>query len=134
MASSSSSNSSSSSSSRAIAAAAAAAVVVAEGTAVTVVVLEVLEIVGSYRYLGVYLDEFLTYRKGVGLLADSGCRALSSIRAKFKTFGNVNYDKFKKLFETGVVPIIDRCSGIWGYNDFECTNNAQNRAMRFFWG
>ncbi len=96
---------------------------------------EVLEIAGSYRYLGVYLDEFLNYRKGVGLLADSGCRALSGIIiAKFKTFGNVKYDTFKKLFETGVVPIVDYCSGILGYNDFECITNAQNRAMRFFWG
>ena len=76
--------------------------------------------------ISVYMDEFLNYRKCVGLLADSGCRVLSSIIAKFKTFSNVNYDTFKKLFETRVVPIIDYCSGIWGYNDFECINNAQN--------
>ncbi len=93
---------------------------------------EVLKIVGSYRYIGVY--EFLNYRSDVSLLADSGCRALSSIVAKFKTFGNINYDAFKRLFEAGIVPIIDYCSGIWGYNDFECINNAQNRAMRFLLG
>ncbi len=69
--------------------------------------------VGSYRYIGVYPDEFLSYREGVGLVAKSGYRALSFIIGKFKTFGNVNYDTFKRLFETGVLSSID-CSGIWG--------------------
>ncbi len=68
---------------------------------------------------------WMNYRKGVGLLSHSGCPALSCIIAKFKTFGNVNYDTFKKLFETGVVSVIDYCSDIWGYNDFECINNVQ---------
>ncbi len=40
---------------------------------------------------------------------------------------HTNYDTVKKLLsETGVLPIINYCSGIWGYNDIEGINNAQN--------
>ncbi len=64
-------------------------------------------------------------------MADSGCRVLLSIITKFKMFGNINYNTFEKykLFETGVVPIIDYCSGIWGCKDVDCITSVQNRAM-----
>ncbi len=71
-----------------------------------------------------YLNECLNYREGVGIFSDSSCRAVSSIIhvhiAKFTMFGNVNYNTFKKLVETGIIPIIEYCSGILGYKDFDC--------------
>ncbi len=41
-----------------------------------------MKTVESDSYLGVYLDEFINYEEGLGILADSGGRALSSIIGK----------------------------------------------------
>ena len=73
---------------------------------------QVLKAVGSYRYFSAYFGVFLNYREGGGILADAGGCALSSIIAKFKTFGTVNCNTHKGFFETGVVPVIEYCSGI----------------------
>ena len=65
-------------------------------------------------------DEFLDYTKTATLLAES---ALGSI-----------YNKYTKLYESGVVPIFDYCSSVWGYSVLDKIDTIQNRTIRLFLG
>ena len=47
---------------------------------------------------------------------------------------NVTHDIFVKLFQTGVIPIMDYCAGVWGFSDNNAIEVVQNRAMRWFLG
>lgn len=87
-----------------------------------------------YRYLGIHLNEHLDFCEAEKVLAESSGRALSSIINKFKNLGNIGYRTFTKLYESGVVPIMDYGSEVWGK---DCSSNGtktQNRAIRYFLG
>ena len=93
-----------------------------------------LEVVDSYKYLGIYFNEYLSFSKNANILAESSGRALGGIIGKFKNMKNLTYDIFLKLFQTGVIPIMDYCAGVWGFNDNNALDVIQNRAMRYFLG
>ena len=93
-----------------------------------------IELVDSYKYLGCYLDEHLNFHKCSQILADSGGRALGGIITKFRSLKDTGYKTYTKLFDTGVVPVLNYGSEIWGYGRFEKCDYIMNRAMRFFLG
>jgi len=76
----------------------------------------VLDTVSYCKYLGVILDEHLTLNKCSKSLSGSGERALGAIWSKFKLMKNVKVNSYSKLYETGIIPILDCVSGIWGYS------------------
>ena len=61
----------------------------------------------SYKYLGCYLDEHLNFHKCSQILADSGGRALGGIITKFRSLKDTGYKTYTKLFDTGVVPVLN---------------------------
>ena len=93
-----------------------------------------LEIVDTYKYLGIYLDEHLDYGKTGEVLAGAGGRALGSVISKFKSFRNVGFKTFEKLYMNGVIPIMDYCAGVWGYGKMDSCNKVQYRAIRYYLG
>ena len=46
----------------------------------------------------------------------------------------MGYKTFTTMFHSGVVPVMDYCSEVWGYGRYECCNKIQNRAMRYYLG
>ena len=50
----------------------------------------IIETVSKYKYLGVILDEHLTFNEYAKTLADAGGRALSKIIGKFRNFKEFN--------------------------------------------
>ena len=44
------------------------------------------------------------------------------------------YPTYTKLFESGVAPILDYCSSVWGYNILDKIDTIKNRAIRLFLG
>jgi len=94
----------------------------------------VLEYTPSYKYLGVIFDENLKFDINSEVLASSGGRALGSIIAKYKLNKCMGHKTYTKLYESGVVPILDYCSGVWGFGNFSKPDMVQNRAMRVFLG
>ncbi len=36
------------------------------------------------------------------------------------------------MYETGVMSVSNYAAEIWGYKDFQCCKNIQNRAMRYY--
>ena len=87
-----------------------------------------------YRYLGIHLSEHLNFSTAEKVLAESSGRALSGIINKFKYLGNMGFKTFTKLYDTGVVPIMDYGSEVWGKDCFDNGEKIQNRAIRYFLG
>ena len=58
---------------------------------------------------------------------DSAGRALSSIISKFKT-KDAGYNTFTKLLNSGVLPILDYGSNIWGASKTKTANLVLNKA------
>ncbi len=71
--------------------------------------------VDKYIYLGVYLNEYLDYQTIGNTLSGASGRALGSVISKFKSFRNVGFKTYSKLYHSGVAPILDYCSGVWGF-------------------
>ena len=93
-----------------------------------------VEIVSKYKYLGVVLNEFLDYSLIAETLSDSGKRALGAIYAKVRRQKGVGCHTFTKMFHTGVTPILDYCSAVWGNNKYEKIDSVQNKAIRLYLG
>jgi len=93
-----------------------------------------LDIVISYRYLGIYLDEHLNFDFCTQILSESAGRALGGIISKFKTLKDCGYKTYTKLFVSGVIPILNYGSGIWGFGKYPKCDHILNRAMRYFLG
>ncbi len=94
----------------------------------------VLHNVSKYKYLGIYLDCFLKYEEAAKILGESAGRALCGTIGKYKSFKNVTFRTFSKLYHSAVVPVSDYGAAIWGYKHFPGSNNVHNRAMRYFLG
>ena len=93
-----------------------------------------LEMTNNYRYLGIILDEHLDFNDCTRTLADAAGRALGSVISKFKLLCKVGYQSFPKLFRSGVQPILEYSSGVWGFHRATDVDKIQNRAIRYFLG
>ena len=88
----------------------------------------------SYKYLGMWLNEFLDMTYSVKEIAKSASRALGAIFAKYMCSGGMNYSVFTKLVETVVEPVLFYGSGIWGLNHYREIDSVLNKACRYFLG
>jgi len=93
-----------------------------------------LEKVALYKYLGVYFDEFSTFNHTAKTLSDSASGALGAIRYKLKFLKECRCGTFTKLFTSCVCPILEYGAGVWGMKYFECIEQVQRKAMRYFLG
>jgi hypothetical protein len=90
--------------------------------------------VTSYKYLGLWLDQFLDLKTAVKEIAKSASRALGVLICKSKAVGGMSYNVFTKLFNSLVTPILMYGAGIWGTINRNVINTVQNRAGRYFLG
>lgn len=93
-----------------------------------------VDIVETYKYLGIVLNYSLNFEVTAGFLAKSGGRALGAIYNKFRSNKGLSCKTYTKMFETGVVPILDYCSGVWGNGQLSKIDTIQNRAIHYFLG
>ena len=93
-----------------------------------------LSIKNQYKYLGIMLNEHLDYATTAELLSGAANRALGAIINKFRQHRNTGYKAFTKLYFTNVCPILEYCSGVWGFKQIQCCNKVQFRAQRYFLG
>lgn len=93
-----------------------------------------IEFTDKYKYLGLFLDEHLSFLPATSVLADSASRALGGIIGKTKCLRDLGYQTYSKLFSCCVCPILDYMAGIWGYKNFNKNVQVQNRAIRYFLG
>lgn len=93
-----------------------------------------LGVVNQYKYLGVILNEFLDYSVTAKVLADSANRALGAIINKYKSINGLGYYTYTRMFQSGVCPILDYSTEIWGFKSQPKIDAIQNKAIRIFLG
>ena len=93
-----------------------------------------LEIVQSYKYLGVFFDEYMTFHITANALAAAAGRALGVIRHKLTYLKECRCATFTKLFSSHVCAIMDYCAGVWGCKQFNQVEQVQLKALRYFLG
>ena len=93
-----------------------------------------LTVVPSYKYLGCVFNETLDFTLTCQMLSESAGRALGAVISKMVHNPYLYASTFKKLYDTHVIPIIDYCSGVWGFKVYENCEKLQNKAIRFFLG
>ena len=93
-----------------------------------------LQYTDSYKYLGVYFNEFLDFENHCQVLAESGTRALGAVIAKYKNIENMGFETFTKCVETSVYPVLEYGAEVWGYPKESPTDKVQLKAMRIFLG
>ena len=52
--------------------------------------------------------------------------------SKVHNFKDIGFEAYSKLYNLCVVPVIDYCSGVWGFWNFPRSDMVQNRAIRFY--
>ena len=58
-----------------------------------------------YKYLGILIDEHLTYEHCAKVLSDSAGRALGGIINKFKSLRDVGFTTFERMYDAGVMTV-----------------------------
>jgi hypothetical protein len=72
-----------------------------------------LDKVGSYKYLGLVLTEYLDFKVTAECVAKSASRALGLLITKSKAYGGMPFTCFKKMYECLVLPVIHYGSAVW---------------------
>ena len=85
---------------------------------------DIIDTVEGYNYLGMFCYEHLDYTKGITVLSQSAGRALSAIISKFKHLKDVGFGP------TGVIPICDYFSEIWGTADISNAKQSTRERER----
>ncbi|XP_048743557.2 uncharacterized protein LOC125656974 [Ostrea edulis] len=93
-----------------------------------------LEIVDSYKYLGIIFTYTGNFTKNAENLAKAGGRALGKIISTIHNNKEFGFTAYEKLFYSCVLPILDYSSSVWGFKKFQSIDNVQNRAIRYFLG
>ena len=90
--------------------------------------------VDKYKYLGIYLYEHITFENCSKVVSESAGRALGGIINTINNLRDVGFGTFDKMYETGVMSVCNYSAEIWGFKDFQCSKNIQNRAIRYYLG
>jgi hypothetical protein len=95
---------------------------------------KIVNIIETYKYLGLWINEFLDTQTMVKELANSATRALGKITVKLKAMGGLTYSGYTKLYNSIVDPILTYASGVWGTKEYKILNTVQNKARRQYLG
>jgi hypothetical protein len=91
----------------------------------------VLENVQIYKYHGVLFSSNGKFSCNAETLGKGAGRALGKVISKIHPLKSIGIKTFEKLYNSCVVPILDYCSGVWGYRKFQSLENVQHRAIRY---
>ena len=93
-----------------------------------------IELVTSYRYLGVTLNEHLNKQTPGDILANGASRALGKLLSKYYLNRGLGLKTYKKVYDTCICPVMDYCAGIWGHAPNDKLDKIHMRAIRCFLG
>ena len=95
---------------------------------------EELKIVNSYRYLGATVNEVMEIDVTGNVLADGASRALGKLLSTYYRNKGLGIRTYTKLYESCIIPIMDYCSGVWGFTGNKKLDKIHMRAMRCYLG
>ncbi len=84
--------------------------------------------------MGVTLKDNLDFSSSAEVLTDTAGRALGAFIAKTKHLKDLGYKTYTILFETGVVPVLNYSSEIWGFKQVKYSGEIQSRVIRYYLG
>ena len=93
-----------------------------------------LDCVTEYKYLGVYIDEHLTYNKAFEILNKSAQRALGECVKKFNQATDMTCDVYTLLYNSYVAPVLDYGSSVYTVGKTSEYDKVQNSAIRYYLG
>ena len=93
-----------------------------------------LLVTSSYKYLGVILDEHLTFNNCASAFATSGGRALSAVITKCRAIKNISFKPFYRMYDSCVKSVLTYCSNIWGIDEYEELETINKRFIRYHLG
>ena len=88
----------------------------------------------EYKYLGLWIIQYLDTKEIVGKVNLAARRALGCLISKAKALGGLSYNTYTYLYDTLVAPVMDYSSCIWGSEHYNTLEATQNNALRFFLG
>ena len=88
----------------------------------------------EYKYLGLWINQYLDTKEIVGKVNLAARRALGCLISKAKALGGLSYNTYTYLYDTLVAPVMDYSSCIWGSEHYNTLEVTQNNALRFFLG
>ncbi len=91
-----------------------------------------LPVVNQYKYLSVIVNEFVNFNVTADILSVAANRALGVIISQYKHINGLGYYTYTKLYNSGVCPILDNCSEVWGFKQFKQIEAIQHKAIRIF--
>ena len=95
---------------------------------------QVIKTIDRYTYLGVILDEHMSFSFCIDSRYTSGSKSLSSIIGKYNVYGNFTYDMYSQLYDACVIPTMLYGAEVFGYIHPSNFEKIQKRALRFFMG
>ena len=93
-----------------------------------------IEYTKDYNYLGLSLNEHLTWSNSIALISKKASKAANLLTAKSRAYGNFHYNVFSHLYRTLVLSIISYSSHVWGAKEYQALELVQNNVMRSFIG
>lgn len=94
----------------------------------------IVEQVKSYRYLGVTVDDVLSFKSSMQELSSSGSRALGAVIQKTKALKDLGYKTYSHLIHSCVFTVTDYGCEVTGMKSCKEMENVLNRAARFYLG
>ena len=90
--------------------------------------------VPEYKYLGVHLDEHVSFKATATALAEGASRALGAIRYRLKFLKECRNATFTKLFFLVCLPFLGLCIRCLGYKTIWCTWKGTRKGYEVFLG
>lgn len=95
---------------------------------------ELIEQVSEYKYLGIILDETLSFKPCLEELGAASSRALGALITKIRNAGDIGYKSFDKLIRACVFSVMDYGAEVTGFRSLDCLDDVTNRAARYYMG
>ena len=73
-----------------------------------------MPVVNAYKYLGIYFSTKLSFSASCRDLASKAKKALLVVIQRLRHYNNSNFEVFKKIFDTKILPIMLYGAEVWG--------------------
>ena len=93
-----------------------------------------LETVTDYKYLGVIFNEKDDFSNHCDAIGKGASRALGGFINNIHNMKEFGFKSYEKLVSNCVFPVLDHCSTVWGYKQYQQLDNVQHRAIRYYIG
>ncbi|XP_067654422.1 uncharacterized protein [Haliotis asinina] len=94
----------------------------------------VVERTTSYKYLGVYFTNILSWSTHTKYASVQARKALIGILRNLRVLGDINLASFFRIFDTKISPILLYGAEIWGLKYFDCIEKVHLFACKTFLG